>query len=105
MTYWAEFNGVYFIEGQMPGASILRSIDTKHDGIFSPSQLKSLDTLKETMAYQVLSAGGNAVIDFKYGQRSTFWRSLLSLDDVYWFASGKIAKVDTPPELPSGRRV
>ncbi len=97
MTYWAEFNGVYFIEGPMPDVAVLRSIDTKHDGLFSPSQLKSLDTLKAVMAEEVLRAGGNAVIDFKYGQRSTFWRSLLSLDDVYWFASGKVVKISAPP--------
>lgn len=97
MTYWHEFNGVYFIEGQMPGASVLRLIDTKHDGIFSASQLKSLDTLKEVMAKEVISSGGNTVIDFKYGQRSTFWRSLFSLDDVYWFASGKVVKIAAPP--------
>lgn len=84
----------------MSDASVLRSIDTRHDGLISPSQLKSLDTLKGVMANEVLRADGNAVIDLKYGQRSTFLRSLLSLDGVYWFASSKIANIAAPPMSP-----
>jgi hypothetical protein len=97
VTYWAEYAGVYFIEGPNAGAAIISKIDTKHDGGFSQSQLKSLDTIKGVMAQKVKAAGGNAVVDFSYGQRSTFWRSLLSIDDVYWFATGFIAKVARPP--------
>jgi hypothetical protein len=92
--YFAEFDGVLFIEGDPAGAFPIRSIATEHDGMFTQSQLKSLDTLKRTMAREAKRAGGNAIIRFQYGQRSSFWRSLFSLDDVYWQASGMIAKVD-----------
>ncbi|WP_338468914.1 hypothetical protein V3I01_09775 [Sphingomonas sp. gentR] len=96
--HWAEHKAVFFVEGSPRGASVIAPIDTKIDGWFSQSQLKSLDTVKDAMVEQVVRAGGNAVIDFKYGQKSSFWRSLLSVDDVYWFASGKIASI-TPSML------
>lgn len=92
--YWAEYKGVLFVEGAPPGAKQIRSIDTKIDGWFSQSQLKSLDTVKDVMVTQVRVAGGNAVINFKYGQRNSFWRSLMSVDDVFWFATGTIAQVN-----------
>ena len=94
MTYWAEYDGVYFVEGAIPGAQRQGPIDTKHDGWYSQSQLKSLDTLKAAMAARVKQVGGNAVLDFRYGQKNTFWRSLLSIDDVWWYASGTIATID-----------
>jgi hypothetical protein len=96
--YWAEYKGVFFVEGQPRGAVPIRRLDTKIDGWFSQSQLKSLDTVKDAMVDQVIAAGGNAVISFKYGQKNSFWRSLLSVDDVYWFATGDVANV-TPSML------
>lgn len=36
------------------------------------------------MARIVRSRGDNAVLFFQYGQRSTFWKSLIGMDDVYW---------------------
>ena len=92
--YFSKFDDVLFVEGDPPGAVIIRAISTQHDGMFSQSQLKSLDTLKRVMAAEARRAGGNAVIRFTYGQRNTFWRSLLSIDDVWWHASGMIAKVN-----------
>lgn len=90
--YWAEYKGILFIEGPVPTARSLRAIDTKYDGF--GSQLKSLDTIKDQMVARVVAAGGNAVIDFRYGQKSTFWRSLISVDEVFWWAAGTIARVD-----------
>jgi hypothetical protein len=98
--YWAEYKGVYFVEGDVAGSRALAPIDTKHDGAWSQSQLKSLDTLKDAMATRVKQAGCNAVINFRYGQKNTFWRSLLSIDDVWWHASGTIAQID-PTRLPA----
>lgn len=97
--YWAEYQGIYFVEGEVADARKYRAIDSRHDGIFSQSQLKSLDTLKDVMATEAKAAGGNAVVGFRYGQKNTFWRSLLSIDDVWWYASGTIAAID-PDRLP-----
>ena len=80
--YWAEYQGTCFVEGNPPHARHIRQIDSKHDGAFSQSQLKSLDTLKAGMVAQARLLGGNAIVNFTYGQRNTFWRSLLSIDDV-----------------------
>jgi hypothetical protein len=93
--YFAEFKGVYFIEGSPQEAITIEQISSELNGFFSQNQLKSLDDLKEKMREYVVHRGGNCVIDFKYGQRSTFWKSLLGMDDVLWYGTGKIAKIDT----------
>ena len=59
-----------------------------------------LTTVVNYVSYFVVRAlGGNAVVEFKYGQKSSFWQSLLGLDDVSWYASGKIARIN-PESLP-----
>lgn len=92
--YFDIHRGVYFVEGVPAGARRISTISTKLDGVFSNSQLKSLDDVKDAMVSEVKAKGGNAVIDFKYTQRSSFWRSLISLDDVRWEASGVVANID-----------
>ena len=66
-------------------------ISTEINEFFGQSQLKSLDDVKEKMIHVVAKYGGNAVVDFKYGQRLSFWKSLFRVDGVMWYASGKIA--------------
>jgi hypothetical protein len=97
--HWSELDGVYFVEGRPGGAQAIRPITSELLGAFSSSQLKTLDHVKRGMAIEVLHAGGNAVVDFKYGQRSSFWKSLFSVDDVFWHGSGTIAKI-SPTALP-----
>ena len=95
MMYFSEYDGVYFIEGIPAGATVIRSISTTLDGCFCNTQLKTLDDVKREMAFRVKSAGGNAVVDFKYGQRTGgFWRCLFSLDNICWSGEGKIAVVN-----------
>lgn len=101
--YYAEYQGVYFIEGSPKEASPLAPISSELNGFFSQNQLKSLDDLKARMCVLVQEKGGNCVIDFKYGQRSTFWKSLFGMDNVLWHASGMIARID-PAALPQYRR-
>lgn len=93
--YFDCCDGIWFVEGIPKGAEIISSINTSLDGVFSQSQLKSLDDVKANMAVIAKKVGANAIIDFKYCQQSSFWRSLLSLDDVRWEASGKIARLDS----------
>lgn len=97
--YYAEYQGVWFVEGSPPGAVDVAPISTEINGVFSQSQLKTLDDVKSRMASAVRELGGNAVTNFKYGQRSTFWKSLFGLDNVMWYASGTIARLD-PTQLP-----
>ncbi len=92
--YISEYRGVYFIEGAPPEAAFIESFTSELNGFFSQNHLKSLDHVKEKMRDYVLSKGGNCVIDFKYGQRSTFWKSLLGMDNVMWYGSGSVARID-----------
>lgn len=92
--YFAEYKGVFFVEGLPEGARILAPINTEINDVLGSNQLKSLDDVKERMLQPVRAAGGNAVVRFCYGQRSSFWKSLFGLDNVQWYASGEIARID-----------
>lgn len=92
--YHSERNGIYFVEGSIPGAQHIGPISTELNDFFGENQLKSLDDLKDRMAIFIKSSGGNAVLNFKYGQRSTFWKSFFGMDDVFWYGSGDIAKIN-----------
>ena len=93
--YTTTFDGIRFIEGRPPGARTLKPIRIEISGILTSAQLKNLDDVKRLMARQVKEAGGNAVVNFKYGQKSSgFWRSLIDRDDVYWYGGGEIAVVE-----------
>lgn len=88
-------DGIYFVEGAPAGSRRIAPISTKIDGMFSNAQLKSLDDIKAAMASEARRKGGNAIIDFKYGQKQrSFWGSLFSLDDVRWEASGAVATIN-----------
>jgi len=92
--YSSTFDGVTFIEGVPENYETIRHINTEIDGFFTSAQLKSLDDIKRVMAQECKSAGGNIIIDFKYGQKSrNFLSSLFSRDDIMWHASGLIAKL------------
>ena len=86
--YYNQHKGVFFVEGVPFGTKRIAAISTHLDGVFSSAQLKSLDDIKDKMAAEAKLKGGNAIVNFKYGQKSSFWRSLFSLDDVRWEASG-----------------
>ena len=92
--HFAKYKGVLFIEGSPREAKVIAGIASELNGAFSQNQLRSLDDLKEKMRTVVIQRGGNCVVDFKYGQRSTFWKSLLGMDNVYWYGTGRIANID-----------
>lgn len=87
------FDGVSFIEGECNEAQQIKPVSVRIHGIFSQAQLKSLDDVKKKMAALAKESGGNAIIQFTYGQRSTFWTTLLGLDDVSWYGEGVIARL------------
>ena len=87
--------GVAFFEGNVPSAQIIRPIETSMDSLFRESQLKSLESLKLVMARIAKNLGGNCIIQFEYGQKqSSFWKSLFSMDDIYWRGKGIVAIVN-----------
>ena len=90
--FTSVFEGITFVEGCPRFATIIRPIRAEIGGVFTSAQLKNLDDVNRLLAAQVRSAGGNAVVDFKYGQRSVgFLASLFDRDDVHWYGEGKAA--------------
>ena len=94
--YASNYKGVWFVEGEVDSARLLEPVNVSINGIFVQSQLKTLDDVKDKMVSIVQSKNANAVVSFKNGQRSSFWRSLIGLDEVQWYASGVIAIIPEP---------
>lgn len=88
--------GIVFVEGECPGCREIGPVSVRIGGMFTQSQLKSLDDVKRQLAAAVSRMGGNGLVRFKYGQRSTFWASIFNLDGVSWYGEGVAA------ELPAG---
>jgi hypothetical protein len=91
--HWSEFDGVIFVEGQLPCADIIGHTKCRLHGIFSQVQLKNLNDVKRRLACNVKSKGGNSLMNFKYGQKSSFWTTLISVDNVNWYGEGDIARI------------
>ncbi|MBX6315525.1 MAG: hypothetical protein IRY99_21825 [Isosphaeraceae bacterium] len=92
--YETVFDGIRFIEGRPAKARVIEPVRIELGGVIRSSQLKNLDDVKRAMADRARARGGNAVIDFKYGQRSVgILRSLFQRDDVNWYGEGVIAVV------------
>jgi hypothetical protein len=97
-VYSSEFDGISFIEGHPLEARILDHVEITIQGIFSQAQLKSLDDVKKILAGKVKSKNGNSLVNFKYGQRSSFWSTIVGIDDVSWYGSGDVAVIPAPPK-------
>ena len=92
MAYKSLHNGIIFVEGQEDYIKNLGKVIYKREGFYN-NQLKNLDNVKEQLSIKAKNAGGNAIINFKYGQKSTSWfRSMLLAydDNVNWFGEGDI---------------
>ena len=94
IKYYSEVGGVYFIEGRPVEASLIEPLSSELNGFFAQNQLKTLDDLKLKMREFILAKGGNCLVDFQYGQRSSFWKSIFGMDDVLWYGSGIVARID-----------
>ena len=93
MAYISIYKGFIFIEGYEPTAKTLGKVEYKKNFSFN-SQLQTLDCVKDQLIEKTIKMGGNAVVDFQYGQKSSGWfkSSLFSLDDnIKWYGSGTAA--------------
>jgi uncharacterized protein YbjQ (UPF0145 family) len=87
-----RYDGITFVEGLPSDFERIRDLTIEIGGIIEQAQLKSLNDVKKLMAAEARQSGGNAIVDFKYGQRSVGWlRSLWQMDDVNWYGTGIIA--------------
>lgn len=92
-----EVDGVFFTEsGPPPGLQVLGPI-----AISKNRQNWDLSKIKQAMAAEATRLGGNAVVSFRYGQRSHKWYQLLlpRWDTEGWYGEGDAAVL--PPESPS----
>ena len=92
--YVSQFEGVVFIEGQPPMAQIIKHINIEISGVFSQSQLKSLDDVKKQLCRKLKGTKGNCLVNFEYGQRSSFMATLTGIDNVSWHGSADIALME-----------
>jgi hypothetical protein len=67
-VYTTIFEGITFVEGCPPGATIIRPIRVEVGGVLTSAQLKNRDDVKRLMVQEVRAARGNAVVDFQSGQ-------------------------------------
>ena len=88
-------DGIAFYEELPENCSPIESVSIEIGGmLITQSQLKTLKDVKKEMAARAVKAGGNAIVEFKYGQKSVgFFRSLLQIDDVNWYGTGTISQV------------
>ena len=96
MAYKSVFNGIIFIEGNEECIKKLGPVQYKREKFYN-TQLSNIDNVKNQLAEKAKQMGGNAIIDFKYGQKNVSWfkSMLLALDDnVVWFGTGTVVLLD-----------
>ena len=92
MGYKSITKDIIFIEGQFDDCQRITKIH--YDKSFWNEQSRGLNNVKEQLAHKAKILGANAVVDFKYGQKSSGWfKSILfaSDDDVAWYGEGYAA--------------
>ncbi|MBO5224347.1 MAG: hypothetical protein J6C23_07545 [Clostridia bacterium] len=93
MAHISIYKNIIFIEGFEPLAKILGKI--KYKNLFAyNSQNQTIDYVKDQLVKKTIALGGNAVIHFKYGQKSVGWFKSILLgfdDDIQWYGSGLAA--------------
>ena len=96
MAHRSVFENITFIEGHEPNFQPIKSISTQLNSGFGQDQLKSLNDVKLLMANEARTVGGDCIANFKYGQKvGSFWQQLWSLDNVLWYGSGTIGKLES----------
>ena len=88
-----EFDGVFFTEGPIVGGVKLGELKVE-----SRKQNTNLDELKQQLASQVKSLGGNALENFNYVQQGT----VMSFSSTRWRATGTAVRAtdDAPAQMP-----
>ncbi len=91
--YMSQFEGITYVEGTPSGVQIIQPVSVELNHMFRQNQLKSLDDVKRQMNKLAREAGGNCIVEFKYGQKSSFWKSMFGMDDILWFGTGFIGRI------------
>lgn len=83
MPYITIYQDVVFIEGAGKEATRKRKIKANLSGF--GAQLKSLNDVKKNLSNQTKAIGCNCVIDFVYGQKSSW----MAIDNVKFYGAGE----------------
>lgn len=83
MAYKSIYNDIIFIEGEDNRVKVKGNVSYNYGSI--GSQLRSLKEVKKSLALQAKSRGCNCIVEFKYGQKASWF----SLDDTKWYGNGK----------------
>jgi hypothetical protein len=88
MAFTTVFEGIVFVEGDYKGA--VRGAKVKSNLAYNfGAQLKSLRDIKHNLAQQAKNKTYNAILDFKYGQKSKFF----AFDNVGYWGEGILANI------------
>lgn len=83
MGYSTLYKDFIFVEGDEAYAKSLGVVKSDLSFTFG-AQLKNLNDVKESLMVQAKAKGANALIQFKYGQKSRW----LAIDDVAFYGEG-----------------
>jgi hypothetical protein len=84
-------NGVFFCESAIPKAEYKGFVSVEIS-----RQNSTLSAVKEALAAKAVQLGGNAVADFRYGQKAhPWWEQIFTLkwDTESWFGEGKAVRI------------
>ena len=101
MVYTTIYEGILFIEGHCDFIEFKSRVEYKKDSFFN-QQFRNLDDIKHQLAEKAKMIGANAIINFKYGQKTIpFFKAILlgTDDNVNWFASGEAVVVSSAKYL------
>ena len=101
MAYCSVYEDIIFVEGETDYLELKGEIEYKKDSFYN-QQLKSLYNIKHQFAENAKATGANAVIRFKYGQKSMSWfkSALLAFDDnVKWYGTGVLAVISEEEKI------
>jgi hypothetical protein len=91
---FVTYEGIDFFEGMPRRTEVIGPASVFVGAAYRASQLKNLDDVKKHLAIRARDAGGNAIVEFSYGQRPSGWFARLFRRDAgTWFGEGTIAFV------------
>lgn len=88
MAYTTVYQGIVFVEGTHNSAQLGKNIETDLSFCIN-EQLKSLRNVKNNLCEQAKHYGYNAIVNFTYGQRFSYW----SFDSVVFWGKGTLANI------------
>lgn len=81
--YSTVYDGILFVEGAEEDCQVICKVSKDLGGL---SQFKTLNDVKKGLAVVAKNKNGNAIVEFKYGQKARFF----SVDQTNYFGNGVV---------------